>query len=123
MNTVVKFHLQGLPNKQRSVRRFELADLRPALTALTPPEVQGSERELLTPPQRQRCDRVVGPARCEPGPVCGVTNGTPEPNCNTTSVVGPPNHSGCPTSSIGFQIPGAVMVELWLGGAEVSGLL
>lgn len=52
-----------------------------------------------------------------------MTNGTPELNCNTASVVGRPNHSGCPTSSIEFQIPKDVMVEYWPSGAEVSGLL
>ena len=36
-----------------------------------------------------------------------MTNGTPEPNCNTSSVVGPPNNYGCTTSIIGFQIPGS----------------
>lgn len=52
-----------------------------------------------------------------------MTNGTPELNCNTASMVGPPNHSDCPTSSVRFQIPWGVMVELWPSGAEVSGLL
>ncbi|KAI4822896.1 hypothetical protein KUCAC02_008417 [Chaenocephalus aceratus] len=80
-------------------------------------------RGRLTPPKRQCYNRDVGPRWCELGPVCGVTNGTPEPHCNVTSVVGPPNHSECPTSSVRFQIPGGVIVELWPSGAEVSGLL
>lgn len=49
-----------------------------------------------------------------------MTNGTPEPNCNT---VGPPNHYGCPTFSVRVQIPEGAMSELQPSGDEVSVLL
>lgn len=52
-----------------------------------------------------------------------MTNGTPEPNCNTASMVGPPNHYGCPTFSVIVQIPEGAMPELLPSGDEVSVLL
>lgn len=68
--------------------------------------------------QWQSCNCSVRPDCCGRGSAPGVTNGTLEPNCNTTSVVGPPNHSGCPTSSIRFQIPGDVTVQLRPSGGS-----
>lgn len=59
----------------------------------------------LTLPKRWYWEQGVGPEQCGPGLVCSVTNATFEPNCNTVGVVGPSNHSGCPTSRIKFQIP------------------
>lgn len=68
--------------------------------------------------QWQSCNCSVRPDCCGRGSAPGVTNGTLEPNCNTSSVVGPPNHSGCPTSSIRFQIPGDVTVQLRPSGGS-----
>lgn len=75
---------------------------------LNPWEPSGSSRGrtpgLLGPP----CDQGVSPEWCGLGLVYAVTNGTPESNCNTASMVGPPNHYGWP-ASITFQVPEGVI--------------